>query len=298
MTPHRLECIAIPLTVKQLDELHNLLAVWDFCFRMCNDKSASEVVLLITISGEEDPNTRGDIQEALRINNHIGRFRLIRIEFLGIPKVEDIYLRAGDTWNGKCLPRYGRKNGPNQQFFLTMRLCESYNTTLLNETDMYPIKYDWLSLSVAKIANTSHFLVFGGLYRGGLELQPSYERHLNGNAFYATGHTGFKNGLLPAWEKGLAELCSTLDSAAYDIWLAHTYHDLLFHSKDALVDAGYLREISRYYYLSIDGSVIWNACLPGDRLSEDLARALVNIGYLFVHGRGLVEIAVKVIEYS
>lgn len=298
MTTHKLECIAIPLTAKQLVELRCLLEAWDLCFRVGGDRCAAEIVLLITVSGEYDAKVKRAIEDALGSNNHIGRFKLIRVEFLGIPKAMDIYLKSGDVWSGKSLPKYGRKHGPNEQFFLTMKLCESYNTTLLNETDMYPIKSDWLKLSIERIGNENHFLILGGLYRGAMRLPPMYERHLNGNAFYATGHPGFKSGLVPAWERGLAALCTSMDSAAYDIWLAYTYHQLLFHFDSTTSDVEYLREISRYYYLSVDGFVIWNACLPGDRLSEGLIAALVDSGYLFVHGRGLVQTAIKALRYT
>lgn len=263
---------------------------------MCNDKTASEIVLLITVSGEADDGIRRAIEEALRVSNHIKRFKSIHIEFLAIPVDEDIYLRSGDIWTGKYLPRYGRKNGPNKQYFMTMKLCSQYNTTLLNETDMYPIKLDWLELSAKRIARMNHFLICGSLYKGELTLPEMYERHLNGNAFYATGHEGFKRGLLPAWERGLASLCSYMESAAYDIWLGHAYYSLLFGGEKDNHDSGYLREISRYYYLAVDASIIWNACMPGDSLNHRLVRALVEVGYLLVHGRGLIEGAIKTLE--
>ena len=286
---HRLECVSIPMTEREINAFDRLMETWEVTLPFFNRDSHPNIDLLITVSCGYSVEVNAEIIDILKRRHIFGRFRDVNVSFLSIPLEEDIYLRAGEEWLGPTpLPRYGLKNGPNAQFFQTLRLCSKYNTILLSETDLYPIRTDWLARSAAIISEMSHFLVCGGCYSGARKISSSFERHLNGNAFYATGHTGFQHGLLPAWEKGLALLCTSMPSAAYDIWLAHTYHNLLFGPVQELSNNNFFKEISRYFYLSVDKSLFWNASLPGDSLGAEMLEALSKAGYIFVHGRNLI----------
>jgi hypothetical protein len=282
---HALECIAIPITHRELPELKALLSIWKKHFASSASDSSSHIDLLITLSGRYSREIESKILEILVYAEVYSFFNRVRMEFIGISKEEDIYLRQGEVFHGS-MPRLGLKNGPNHQFFATMKLCREYNTTLLCETDLYPLVPSWIDDLSREISESDHFLVLGSRYKGNHKIRFDYLWHLNGNACYATGHNGFRYGLLAYWERSLAQTCGDEDpSMAYDVWLSSYLTKALFNDEQPRCNDNEIREVARYFYLHRESKLFWNASLPADALTLDQIKALQTIGVALLHGR-------------
>src|SRR5690348_8356323 len=129
---------------------------------------------------------------------------------------ENIYIRSGQD-RPAYIPRMGLKSGPNTQFFKSIRdCCNGENTVLMNEVDCFPVSKYWLSRIANLVQGAEPFWVLGSPYRGYGRLGSDIVAHVNGNALYGVGTTGFNDVLMKYWYEGLVDAISINPEMAYD----------------------------------------------------------------------------------
>ncbi len=128
-------------------------------------------------------------REHLPLQEH---FEGIEVQFCDLPPEKDVYEKRP---TGQRFP-YGLKAGPNWLFYETIKSLRSRaQFILLMETDCRPIRPDWLKRLEQVCWNNREAWVVGSHYRGISPLAWSVARHINGNALYNVGDTGFADFL-------------------------------------------------------------------------------------------------------
>lgn len=112
----------------------------------------------------------------------------------------------------------GYKSGPNNQFFGAMAQAQDDGHTVFQmETDCVPLRAGWLSALQDLVADHDPFWVLGSRYLGVETLSPDFANHINGNAIYAVGDTGFQEFLRDFWEPHTRAMVAQKDKRlAYD----------------------------------------------------------------------------------
>ncbi|WP_020210039.1 hypothetical protein [Gilvimarinus chinensis] len=122
---------------------------------------------------------------------------------------------------------YGKKSGPNIQFFRTLRKISSIQPNisglLLLETDAHPILQNWAHELNQRIQWLGNNVYIAGSRPVMAETIGPIKSHINGNALYNLGNTNFSN-FLDFWEETLIESVKLNPDIAYDVALEWSYH--------------------------------------------------------------------------
>jgi hypothetical protein len=272
-----IDCIAIPTTVHELDELALLFATW----HLLHQGSRITTRLLLTYPGDPDPLIREKVCQLISLFNIDSLFLETEVEFLCIPKQDDIYIKHGAELTGKT-PRLGLKSGPNTQFFKTIARLRSCGYTFLNETDVFPLTPNWL-INLSSSLRRGHDWVLGSPYCGNTVLGADIISHINGAAVYATGNSEFQSFYENYWEPGVAHMCKEYPDTAYDIWLSRLQHNFsvkpsLWSSQHPSFQKLFTKAIGKF--TSTDQ--IANLTLPGDYKP---VADLIKENYSLIHGK-------------
>ncbi len=122
---------------------------------------------------------------------------------------------------------YGKKSGPNIQFFRSLRKiasqCPDVTSAILLETDAYPIAERWLF----DLNQRVHWLGAEIFVAGSKPVLGStngtIKNHINGNAIYNIGAKGFSS-FLDFWEEVLLLSIKLNPDLAYDVAIEWSYH--------------------------------------------------------------------------
>lgn len=279
---HRLDAILIPATAGEAKALSLLFFIWR-CYAERNAGESSRLAVIITIASKHNNELHATITKLIKVYEVDKIFANVEIVFLGIPEDQDIYIRHDQDCHLE-IPPYGLKSGPNIQFFESARLCSEANTVLLNESDMYPISPTWVRDITTITSQSEPFWVLGSVYRGSQKLGPDIASHINGNAFYATGHEDFARYLNDIWAPGVKNMCKTLPDTAYDIWFSRHYHASLNTRFDKISANEYslLTEASLKQRTTM---AIANLSIMTDKISVEKLVNLERSGCSLVHAK-------------
>lgn len=97
----------------------------------------------------------------------------------------------------------------NDQFLYSIRAVRNFGKyVFLMRSDCGVVRPNWLGRLLHILSYPESFWVMGSAYRGPAVLDPSFRRHIDGNAIYASGDPSFQNFLTEFWEprmrRGLA----------------------------------------------------------------------------------------------
>lgn len=282
----RIECIAVPLTPREIPDLSPLLATWAIYHQNESDE-CEDIDLLITLPCSQDSQLKHKIEQRCAAFKIHSMFRNVRIEFLSIPPEEDVYIRYGQSYNGRKL-RFGHKSGPNLQFFRTMNLAFGYSHTLLNEVDMLPTNSRWIASLNNHIRLRINSFVVGARYRGSSKIGPDIAEHINGNAIYATGNPDFQSFLQNEWVQGVEIMCDQLPDTAYDIWITRRIHQLNDHSVWGELTADELNQLYSFKEKFSSIPSIMNLSLPSDCIKYNDIDDLASKGVDLIHGKDFI----------
>lgn len=141
-------------------------------------------------------------------------FADLDIRFLALPEEKDQYVRNP---TGPA-PKYGFKSGPNWMFYETIKaLRDEARFVFLMEVDCVPLVTNWLRKLSRACARHDDAWVVGAHYSGASPLLRGVARHINGNALYNVGDSGFAvflDEILWPWMLGYIEAHDP--SLAYD----------------------------------------------------------------------------------
>jgi hypothetical protein len=272
-----IDCIIVPTTKKESPDISILFACW----HLLNQGAKIANNLLITLPGANDPRTEDDIRRLIKLFRIDSLFSSIEITFLCISDDEDIYVKHGQAWPNK-IPRLGLKSGPNLQFFHSLRLARSHKFSFLNETDVFPLRTDWLT-QLSSTLRVGQDWVLGSNYRGDTILGLDIVNHINGAAVYATGLKEFQSFCDLYWEPGVEEMCKVQPDTAYDIWICRLQHEFsrspsLWEETSIQFKKVFIDALARY---SITDQIA-NLTLATDQSSvEDL----ISKNFSLVHGK-------------
>lgn len=128
-----------------------------------------------------------------------------------------------DHYGRDCAGPVGQKGfkaGPNNQFFETIKSTADLGRYIFfMETDCVPIRVDWLGQLQDTVCEAEPFWILGSIYRGKSALERAYSRHINGNAIYAVGDSGFQHFVSSVWRPALDYLVALDRRYAYDMVL-------------------------------------------------------------------------------
>lgn len=151
-------------------------------------------------------------------------WRLLNVDCLHeihIPKEIDSYSQSVPLHPGRS--SWGRKSGPNWQFFEVMdqlNRIHSQQWTLLLEWDTFPVLRflrDALGKTLEE-ASEGVWMVGGRNHPDVLHgLDPRFHRHKNGVALYRTGSAAFNNFVRAVWVPSLIELARREPNIAFDV---------------------------------------------------------------------------------
>lgn len=122
---------------------------------------------------------------------------------------------------------FGKKSGPNIQFFTTLRKIAlkqpDLSGVILLETDAHPIIDNWISELNQRVQWLGDHVYIAGSKPVMAKTIGPIKNHLNGNAIYNLGNTDFFD-FLTFWEKILIESIKINPDLAYDVALEWSYH--------------------------------------------------------------------------
>lgn len=122
---------------------------------------------------------------------------------------------------------FGKKSGPNIQFFTTLKKLASrqgnLSGVLLLETDAHPIKRHWVLELAQRVQWLGEDVYVAGSKPVVASTSGLVKQHLNGNAIYHVGKSDFF-AFLAFWEKLLVESVKFTPDLAYDVVLEWSYH--------------------------------------------------------------------------
>ncbi|WP_339616216.1 hypothetical protein [uncultured Gilvimarinus sp.] len=122
---------------------------------------------------------------------------------------------------------YGKKSGPNIQFFRTLRKIFSIQPCtsglLLLETDAHPILQNWVFELNQRTQWFGNNVYIAGSRPVIAETIGPIKNHINGNALYNLGNKNFPN-FLEFWEEMLTESIKLNPDLAYDVAIEWSYH--------------------------------------------------------------------------
>ena len=172
-------------------------------------------------------DSRWHNSETKLITRHVLNSNLsgIALDFISLdmPARESVYFRSLPP-TAECDLPYGSKSGPNLQFFMSIKyLCNKIQAAnkgavVLLETDAIPVKNYWIMMLDSVIAKLPEFWLAGSRYKGKSILSPAIQGHINGNAIYGIGASGFLE-FLETWERVLLHCVKKRHWIAYDVAL-------------------------------------------------------------------------------
>jgi hypothetical protein len=257
-----------------------LFSLWQFYFESHAPSADCKVDLLITIP-RPDRNVESLVKLYANIFQLDKYFSMVNIRSLNIDPCDDVYFR--DLSSAPYVPKWGTKSGPNLQFFHSMEILRlsGYDAVLLNESDAYPLRKDWLSLVKREFLSLGSSPIIGSLYHGKGNIPLSISGHANGNSLYVLRHWCFRCGLLEQWRGCLEKLVKIFPDQAYDTTLslisASISSDINLCIEFPLVLAAARR--------STRSLVLKNFSLSCDILTVSQVESLANIGTAILHGK-------------
>lgn len=218
----------------------------------------------------------------------------LKLEFIsiGLSESESVYLRNLSR-KESCNLEFGSKNGPNHQFFKSIEtICQqtssgSGDATVLIETDAIPVKPNWLDELNHKIAEMPEFWIAGGRYKGVSSLSPLIKDHINGNAIYGIGASGFRE-FLNEWKNILRSAVSRQHWVAYDIVLPLTRHKYESDPETAGLSQESLKYLQKSLTMTHDISeVILNISGRHENTTNSIDASLLTESVIICHSRPL-----------
>jgi hypothetical protein len=175
-----LDCIYIPMIEREIDDLRFVALGWRIFPPLRGD--GRKVDLLISFD-------RVDDLEAYRwvvdLFDGLG-FSSVNILSAELSEKDAIYIRDGSSCDEK-LPAMGCKSGPNMHWMWNQEYIDGrYGWSLQYEVDVIPVSDGWFD-EIRRGLN-ENWLISGAIYRGPTRLGPRVINHVNGNAFYNSGH--------------------------------------------------------------------------------------------------------------
>ena len=183
-----LAVLAIPCTLKEKQEIIDNFKLWDedkFCPYVKAPKPSDKIPIVIILNSFHSPNFEAEILLAFNNTRTLKKsFLDIHFFYCNLYGENDLYT----TIITENLGPQGTKAGPNNQFFLSMRMLKQFGDyAFYMEPDCYPIKPNWLGQLETIVENSEPFWIKGSIYRGVSHLDEKFKEHLNGNSIYAVG---------------------------------------------------------------------------------------------------------------
>jgi len=148
-------------------------------------------------------------------------FKTISVISLDIAAIDDLYVM--NPKKDEACGKYGFISGPYCLFMGTMKCCETYNTTLLLETDCI-LNEHWVDSLYNYTKHAGGFWISGATYDGRFHDIWQYRSmfaHLNGIALYATGNSDFQ-AFLNLFEEFYARCIKNISQKlGYDYSMRH-----------------------------------------------------------------------------
>lgn len=145
---------------------------------------------------------------------------------------------------------YGKKSGPNIQFFRSLRKIAtkqpSLSGLLLLETDAHPILNNWIFELNQRIQWFGDKVYVAGSRPVIANTIGPIQNHINGNAIYNLGNSDFFN-FLQFWEEILIESIKLNPDLAYDVALEWSYHTSRFSNSHGPLERFWGNESARRY---------------------------------------------------
>lgn len=213
----RLEALAVPLMPHELDDFLDRLDLWLNPKLQPSFDSIKGVALHIFMPCDENYKLREKVEAAAHRLPWLSRyFEEIRLTFLDLPKEIDYYIK-GTSLNVFC-----NKSGPNIFWLSMMAACQKYRYTYLMEVDCIPLRAGWLDALERTIATApTGSWVIGANYAGPTKASAANAYHINGNALYATGESGFQDFIKGEFLKAFKWMVSRIsNNVAYDVAFA------------------------------------------------------------------------------
>jgi len=203
--------------------------------------------------------------ESTAFLNEITIFSSIQIFDIDIPKKDDIYMR--NARYTKDLPRLGIASGPNILFFEAMKMCYSFNTILVLETDC-KLKDNCFEVCKKYVNSMPDFLISGSKYLGAkTRWKPSEDifHHLNGVAFYQIGNPMLQKLLQNVENFIVHKLKQKLLSMSYDVAIMAFVHEYI-GKNDSETD----------YYRRVESMLIGNTFILNYSVDSDITQDMVD----------------------
>lgn len=214
-----LGCVALPIVADDISQaLPELFALWaDARFLPVPDPDMAHPHLMVVVNRASD-------DQLARIETLFHRHPALVAAFSGVSAHSadlegdrDIYAREGSSEMG----RLGRKSGPNFLFQTLIDLATPHGGFVLQiELDCLPVQAGWVGATQAVIAAHPRAWVIGSHYAGWGMVGDDNKTHLNGNALYRVGDSGFRAFFADIWMPRLAHQIKDRPDLAYDCWWA------------------------------------------------------------------------------
>jgi hypothetical protein len=280
----RIQCIAIPITLRELDGLlENMLSWLSPKLRPSFFHDLKTCVVHVFFDGQRDQNAIDRLDRFLAENPaFFDCFSELRATFLDLPPKVNYYQRRQESDRG----RFCTKSGPNVFFLATMAQCAEYDYTFQMESDCLPIRAGWLDAAEHEVtaAKSQEPWIVGPGYFSETRLHTSYRAHINGNAIYRTGCAEFQEFIRGDFQDLLKHLISEgVNDLAYDTMLSFAAWNA--ELLDPAIKRRLHHHVSRFHHsalvLNLGGRVENESQIPLDTnaiLSDHPAA-------FFVHGR-------------
>ena len=185
-------------------------------------------------------------------------FKTVDVISLDIAAIDDLYVM--NPKKGEACGKYGFISGPYCLFMGTMKCCETYNTTLLLETDCI-LNEHWIDSLYNYTKHAGGFWISGATYDGRFHHHiwqyRSMFAHLNGIALYATGNPDFQ-AFLGLFEEFYTRCIKTISQKlGYDYSMRH------------ILDHHLEKQPSEYYWRFAERQMIRNCLIINCSCEED-----------------------------
>ncbi len=287
MHKRRLQCVAVPLTTKEIDGFLYNVEKWlspqlkpSLTFR----KHGTTLHLFFDF--KEDASVVKRLNDFVASHPEIySYFEDVRLTFFNFPNDINYYIKN----TGEAPNRFCSKSGPNIFFLSMMRHCRNYEFTMQMESDCMPMRAGWLDAADNLLdGGAEDAWTIGPGYFGPMKLDSSYRSHINGNAIYYTGSRQFQEFLRNEFLPLLQDFISGgVNDLAYDTMLSLAYANigLLSRNRQQIL----LRASSKFrrsnFCLNLGGRIENSEPFAGD-LRELLKE---NPDSYIVHGRAVVD---------
>ncbi len=282
----RLQCVAVPLTAKEIDGfLYNLVNWLSPQLKPSLVVRKSGTVLHLFFDFKEDAYVVSRINDFIAIHPEIYSYFVdVRLTFFNFPEEVNYYLKAAGT----ASERFCSKSGPNIFFLSVMGHCRRYEFTMQMEADCIPIRAGWLDAAENLLeGGAEEAWIIGPGYFGPMKLDSSYRSHINGNAIYYSGSRQFQEFLENDFVPLLQDLISGgVNDLAYDTVLSLAYANIGLLSRNRQEQL--VRVSPRFrrsnFCLNLGGRIENSEPFSGDL--RELLKA--NPDSFLAHGRSVV----------